>query len=345
MSGPLEQPSATRRLAVVGTDLKFIKPLIARFEATGRFQVRVDQWPKFRAHDPERTEEILAWADIVVCEWAGPNAVLASEAKRADQRLVVRLHRMELSHPEWRDIDVSAVDLVVTVGPYYRRRVIEVTGWPESKVTIIPNFVDEAALALPKSREARFNLGMIGYASSRKRLDLALDLLSEVRRRDPSYRLRLKGDQPWGLKWVEDRPSEVDFFGRIRRRLDDDADLARAVSFDPPGADIGPWLQQIGFIVSTSDDESFHLSPAEGMASGAVPVIRPWPGADEIYEREWVVDGTVEQAERVVSLGATEQTWAAAGERAQNQVLSRYRLDEVTDTWLGRALADPGSGR
>ena len=344
MSSPPEQPGTTRRLAVVGTDLKFIRPLLTRFEATGRFRVRVDEWPKFRAHDPESTEEILAWADIVVCEWAGPNAVLASRAKRPNQRLVVRLHRMELSHPEWREIDISAVDLVVAVGPYYRRRIIEVTGWPESKVTVIPNFVDEEALALPKTDDARFHLGMIGYASSRKRLDLALDLLTEVRRREPRYRLRLKGDQPWGLKWVEDRPAEVDFFGRIRRRLDDDADLAGAVSFDPPGSDIGPWLQQIGFIVSTSDDESFHLSPAEGMASGAVPVIRPWPGADEIYEREWVVDGSADQAERIVSLGATEQTWAAAGERARHQVLARYRLGDVTDLWLERALGDPGSG-
>ena len=37
-------------------------------------------------------------------------------------------------------------------------------------------------------------------------------------------------------------------------------------------------LRGVDWVLSTSDDESFHLSPAEGMASGAVPAVLPWPG-------------------------------------------------------------------
>ena len=184
MSTPPEYPQA-RRLAVVGTDLKFITPLVRRFEESPRYVVRVDEWPKYRAHDEAATGEIIEWADTIVCEWAGPNAVIASREKRPDQRLVVRLHRMELGHPDWRDIDIDAVDVVVTVGPYYRRRVREVTGWPEDKVRLVPNFVDVDAIDLPKTDEARFHLGMIGVSSARKRLDIALDVLAELRADDP----------------------------------------------------------------------------------------------------------------------------------------------------------------
>ncbi len=326
-------------LAIVGTDLKFIRPLLARFEREEGIRVRVDEWPKFRVHDPSITKEVLTWADVIVCEWAGPNAVIASQAKRADQRMIVRLHRMELAHPEWRNIEIDAVDLVVTVGPHYRRRVVEVTGWPEAKVVVIPNFVDETVFALPKQDGSRFHLGMIGYASERKRVDLALDVLTELQQSDPRYRLFLKGSLPWGLKWVEDRPEEAGYFNRIRQRLDENQELGQAVTFDPPGDDVATWLRKIGFVLSTSDDESFHLSPAEGMASRAVPVIRPWPGADEIYDPEWIVDGARMMAATILAIAADEKVWRETGARAQREVLSKYRLDDIARMWLARIMA------
>jgi glycosyltransferase involved in cell wall biosynthesis len=306
--------------------------LIGRFETAG-MEVRVDEWPKFRIHDRKATKAVLKWAQVVICEWAGPNAVVASRLKSPGQRLIVRLHRMELSHPEWRDIDIEAVDRVVAVGPHYRRQILEVTGWPDDKIMLIPNFVDETALSLPKMEDARFNLGMLGYASQRKRVDLALDVLMRVRAGDARFRLFLKGSDPWSLKWVEDRPEEVAFFARVRHTLDSEPILNGGVIFDPPGPDVGPWLQKIGFVLSTSDDESFHLSPAEGMASGAVPVVGNWPGADEIYAPEWVLDGAATMAKRILAVGAEEESWREAGQRAQQEVLSKYSLDRVAGLW------------
>ena len=63
-------------------------------------EVRVDQWPALGKHDPEVSRELAEWADVIICEWCGPNAVWYSEwlkkHGRPDQRLVVRLHRFEL---------------------------------------------------------------------------------------------------------------------------------------------------------------------------------------------------------------------------------------------------------
>lgn len=332
------------KVAIVGTDLKFIEPLIERFEMSGRFHIRVDEWPKFRVHDEEQTRDVIDWADTIVCEWAGPNAVLASRMKRPRQRLVVRLHRMELSHDYWKEVDFESVDLVVTVGPYYRRRTIETTGWPAEKVIVVPNGVDTAVFDVAKTPDAIHNLGMIGAASARKRLDLALDVLRDLRSVDDRFRLFVKGASPWGLKWVEDRRDEVEFFEKIRERLDTDPMLAGAVTFDPPGSDVADWLRNIGFVLSTSDDESFHLSPAEGMASRSVPVIRPWPGAAEIYDEQWLAEDSEAMAQRILSYAADQEMWAAAGSRARKEVVGSYELENVAEKWMRDVLQAPIAG-
>ena len=72
------------------------------------------------------------------------------------------------------------------------------------------------------------------------------------------------------------------------------------------------WLRRIGFVLSTSDDESFHVAPAEGMASGAVPVIRHWPGAETIYDTRWIRETPAEMAASIAAL-ASPDDWEAAG--------------------------------
>lgn len=339
MSRPPESRHG-HRLAVVGTDLKFINPLLPYFSSAG-YDVQVDEWPKFRTNDEAGTKRLLSWADTVVCEWAGPNAVTASRHKRNGQRLIVRLHRMELAHPYWRDIDIEAVDCVVTVGPYYRRKTLEVTGWPEDKLVVVPNFVDPDLLDRPKDPEAIHNIGMIGIASSRKRVDLALDALAVVRERDARARLFLKGQDPWNTKWVSDRPEEVEYFDRIRERIATDPRLGEAVVFDPPGDDVGDWLTKIGTILSTSDDESFHLSPAEGMASGAVPIVRTWPGADEIYDSRWLVGDAAEMGDRLLGLISDPIPWSLDRERARAEALNEFAISRVADIWVEEVLARP----
>ncbi|WP_051456756.1 hypothetical protein [Brochothrix campestris] len=52
---------------------------------------------------------------------------------------------------------------------------------------------------------------------------------------------------------------------------------------------MGEWFKKIGYTLSTSDNESFHLAPMEGMASGAFPCILNWEGAESIYPESSIV--------------------------------------------------------
>ena len=144
---------------------------------------------------PTRAVAANAWADVVLCEWAGANAVWRAHRKRPGQRLMVHLHRFELETAWPAAVDWRAVDRLVAVSPAYAD--ILRTKLPAARVVAVPNCVDETALDRAKTPGARFHLGLLGAVPKRKRLDLALDLVTDVRRRDERFRLFVKSRMPW----------------------------------------------------------------------------------------------------------------------------------------------------
>jgi glycosyltransferase involved in cell wall biosynthesis len=269
---------------------------------------------------------------VVICEWCGPNAIWYSKHKRRGARLLVRLHRFELSSPYPAQVKIAAVDQVICVSNHYARLCRERTGWPEAKVVTVPNALNIGQLDRPKLDGARFHLGIIGVVPSRKRIDLALDVLAELRRDDDRYLLFVKSAMPWEHWWVWQHQDERDHFNDALRRAQREELLRGAVVFDDAGPDVAAWLRRVGFVLSTSDDESFHVAPAEGMASRAVPVVRHWPGAETIYDMRWVHRGPAEMAAAVAAVSA-ESAWREAGDMAHDQAAARFALSGVCATW------------
>jgi glycosyltransferase involved in cell wall biosynthesis len=334
------------KVVVAGHDLKFFTRLMDHLAARPDIELRVDRWPALGRHDPERSRGLVGWADVVVCEWCGPNAVWYSEHLkkhgRPDQRLIVRLHRFELYGAWPRRLDIGAINRVICVSPHYADLTRKMTGWPAEKITVIPNWVDDAQFDRAKLPGAQHHLGMIGIAPWRKRLDLAVDVLEELRRRDPRFTLFVKSKLPWDLPWIWNRTEEREAFERLFRRIRRSPLLARSVVFDPSGPDVAAWLRRVGFVLSTSDDESFHLAPAEGMASGAVPALLGWPGADTIYDRHWIHDSPSAMADAIAAT-VEEGRWDEERARARAEVRRAYALDLVCDRWAA-LLMSSGDG-
>jgi glycosyltransferase involved in cell wall biosynthesis len=320
------------RVAVAGHDLKFFLPLLGYLRLQPELEVRVDQWSGLGKHDVALSRELAAWADVVICEWCGPNAVWYSKHKRRGSRLLVRLHRFELTSPYPAQVKIAAVDQVICVSMHYARLTRERTGWPDTKVVTVPNALNIGQLDRPKLDGARFHLGMIGVVPSRKRIDLALDVLAELRRDDDRYQLFIKSAMPWEHWWVWQHQAERDHFNDALRRAQRSELLRGAVVFDDAGPDVAAWLRRVGFVLSTSDDESFHVAPAEGMASRAVPVLRHWPGAETIYDMRWIHRGTQEMAAAIGAL-TDMAAWREAGEAAHRQAADRFALQQVCETW------------
>jgi glycosyltransferase involved in cell wall biosynthesis len=325
-------------VVIAGHDLKFFTPLLDYLRLQPDLEVRLDQWAALGKHDAGVSRELAAWADVVVCEWCGPNAVWYSRHKRRGSRLLVRLHRFELTSPYPAQVKIGAVSQVVCVSRYYAQLTREQTGWPEAKVVTVPNAIDVAQLDRPKLDGARFHLGLVGIVPSRKRLDLALDVLEELRREDERYLLFIKSGMPWEHWWVWQNPAEREHYASALRRVQRSPLLRGAVVFDDAGPDVAAWLRRVGFMLSTSDDESFHVAPAEGMASRAVPVLRHWPGAETIYDMRWIHENPAEMAAAIAALG--EADWRSAGDEAHAQVAAAFNLPRVCEAWRGLLTTD-----
>ena len=333
------RPPGRRRVVVAGHDLKFFTPLLSYLRLQPDLEVRLDQWAALGQHDPAASRELAAWADVVICEWCGPNAVWYSRHKRRGSRLLVRLHRFELRSPYPGQLRISAVNQVICVSKHYARLCREYTGWPETKVATVPNALDVAQLDRPKLDGARFHLGLVGMVPSRKRLDLALDVLEELRREDDRYLLFVKSGMPWEHWWVWQNPAEREHYADALRRVQRSPLLRGAVVFDDAGPDVAAWLRRVGFMLSTSDDESFHVAPAEGMVSRAVPVLRHWPGAETIYDMRWIHRGPAEMAAAIMAVG-DEHDWRAAGDDAHAQAAAAFNLARVCQAWYGLLTED-----
>jgi hypothetical protein len=320
------------KVAVAGHDLKFSGPLLEYLRQQPGLELRTDHWISLGEHDERASQEIADWADVVICEWCGPNAIWYSKHKRKGTRLIVRLHRFEVFARYPYGVKISAVDQVVTVDKYYAQLVAEKTGWPAQKIVALPNTVEVGQLDRPKLDGARFNLGLIGIVPSRKRIDLALDVLEELRRDDERYMLSVKSGMPWDLWWIWQKPEERGHYAAALHRIQRSPLLRGAVVFDQKGPDVPAWLRRVGFMLSTSDDESFHVAPVEGMVSGAVPVIRHWPGAETVYDTRWIHETPHEMAAAVAALGSGEQ-WREAGALAKAQAIEAYASPPVFATW------------
>ncbi|MGP4917150.1 glycosyltransferase [Brachybacterium tyrofermentans] len=295
----------TKTVLFAGHDLKFVRPYIDYLQAHG-VETLIDQWANHNQHDSEESEELLKRADVVWCEWGLGNAVWYSKRVRNGQKLFVRVHLQEIDRQYLSDIDHESVNKYIFVGDLIRSSAIVSHGVPESRCIVIPNFVSTSDLVRPKAADAEFTLGLVGIVPERKRLDLAIDLLEALRSRDARYRLRIKGKRPEEYAWMLNRPEEMQFYeAQYERiyRLNRQADEV-LVAFDPHGSDMADWYSSVGTVLSTSDFESFHLTLADGIASGADAVSLAWDGSDLIYPDSMLFADLTEMAEGILDESA-----------------------------------------
>lgn len=316
LAAPVRRPP---RVLVAGHDFKFFGVQERALRAAGAVVLH-DVWSGHDEHDAEASEGLLARADVVVAAWCLANAVWYARHRRPGQRLVVQLHRFELETAYPHDLDVDAVDLVVVPGPHLRDEACARFGWPPGRVAVVANPVEVERFDRAKSPGAAWTLGLLGWDRRLKRLDLALDLLERLRRDDERFRLKLKGQPGRGAP---------EYFEAQQARI---AALDGAVDVEPFGAAVEEWFAGVGFVLSLSDVESFHLALAEGMASRAVPVIRRRAGTDALWPPEWVHDDVEAMAGWVSGLAGTPEA-AQVGEQARAHVAAHYAADVVTAAW------------
>lgn len=279
-----------KTLLFAGHDFKFCREILAYYRNSGRYDVLMDKWEGHGQHDLERSRELLDRADIIFCEWGLGNARWYSREKKAGQRLIIRMHRQEIETIYIDEIAKERVDRFIFVSPHWAEKFVRRLELDRSRISVIANLVDVDRFSPGDgSGRSRYRIGMQGYVPRLKRLDRAIDLLLELRKSDDRYHLSIKGKSPEDLRWMHSRAwrPELEWYRDQMKRIEQ-AGLTGHVVFEPHSPDIENWYRELGFILSLSDFESFHLACAEGMAAGAIPAIRGWPGAGAIYPKELI---------------------------------------------------------
>jgi len=294
------RPSKLETILVAGHDLKFINSHIRKFKEKG-FKVLTDKWNGHQGHNEMQSYSKLTDSDVVICEWALGNSVWYTNRKLEEQKFMVRLHLQEESTDYPKNIALENIDFFNFINHQVERNVSEKFFNAEKVGDFFPNYIHFDEFSLPKITESKYTIGFIGIVPQRKRFDLALDFLESVRTIDKRYTLRVKGKLPEDFPWMKNRPEELSYYEEQYKRIEESALLKDAVIFDGHGNDMDHWFTTVGYIVSTSDFEGSHQAVAEGMASGCVPLILPWEGADELYPKRYVFNSINGMVDKVIN--------------------------------------------
>ncbi|MCG7275742.1 glycosyltransferase [Corynebacterium singulare] len=320
-----------QRIVVASHDLKFMGELMEFLTRNPSFEVRQDKWITLHTHDEETSRELADWADTVFCEWAGPSLAWYSNNLPDETKLVARLHRFELDGPWMEGVAWDKVDKMIFVSDWVRKQAIARFGLAENQTMVLPNTVDLLDFDRPKTSDAQFALGLVGMVPFLKRPDRALDLIEQLAKIDERYILRIKGRMPWEYPHVWSNPVQkqlyLDFFERIARS----ELLTEHVVFDPFSADIASWHRGVGYILSPSELESFHLAPAEGMAARTIPVFWQREGVKEVFG-DYAQDCSPEDHIKVILEGRENESFKEMGSAAREYSRS-WDVTAVMPQW------------
>lgn len=330
----IDKPIKT--ILIAGHDLKFAKLLIDELESKAEFKVLIDQWEGHNKHNEIKSRELLNQADIIFCEWGLGNLVWYSHNKKQGQKLITRIHAQELKTRHLDQCNHSNIDNYIFVSPYYFELMIAEFSLERKKCKMIFNMVDIELLNKPKLEGAEFNLGMIGDVPQSKRLDRALDLFELLYQKDKRYKLYIKGKRPEEYPWMHSKgkSDEMAFYQTQYDRIKDNG-WEENVIFEGYGP-INEWLRKIGWIISTSDNESFHLAVAEGMASGSIPMILNWKGARAIYNQEFIFNDVITAVNSVENLRFKSEQ--SLKNFAQKRFCGKYNSYLIINTLIGSKI-------
>ncbi|MEC1281316.1 glycosyltransferase family 4 protein [Bacillus paralicheniformis] len=320
-----------KKLVIAGHDLKFAEDIISVLEKSDNFSIKIDKWKGHNVHDEEYSRECLKWADIIFCEWGLGNAVWYSNHKLPQQKLIVRMHAQELKTVYPRQFRIENINKIIAISPYIYEEFYRVFKFPREKMLMIYNSIDTKVLNKTK-KDSDFNLGFIGMCPKLKRLDLAIDIFEKLWTLDNRYKLYIKGKHPQEYPWLWNNETERDFYETVFQRIRE-AEWRDSVIFDGFGNDVPEWLQKINFVLSTSDSESFHLAPGEGMASGAFPVILNWDGSNTIYSSEYIHQNVDECVKKIIEINSISDK-NAMREKLVKYTEEYFDVNKIAAQWI-----------
>jgi glycosyltransferase involved in cell wall biosynthesis/Flp pilus assembly protein TadD len=266
VSAPSETaPLSGRKIAFFASHDTFVKDFVS--DCSTNNTVRV-----FNGATVERMEELLRWAEIAWFEWCDQLLIAATSLPK-HCKIICRLHSYEAFTDMPEQVDWSKVDRLV----YVNQSVRDIVGprIPSTvPTTVIHNGVDINRYVIPADKPRTKKIASVGYINYKKNPALLLYCFKKIYEYDPEYTFHIAG--------VHQDPRIQLYMENFLKRH------PLPVFFEGWTEDMPSWYRDKQFVISTSLFESFHYSIAEGMASGVLPLVHDWYGADYLYPTDYM---------------------------------------------------------
>lgn len=318
-------PSKRVRFLLTGHDLKFFRPLLPYFEHD--YEVTIQEYDDYRLMNKREAKKLLLGQDIIWCEWMLFNAAWYSKHVYPHQKLFIRAHRFEIEKNYGFLIDLANVEKIITVSYYYYEAFIEKFRIPRSKITVVNNFVETEKYTCDKNTDYQYHLAMIGSVPSLKGFDKAVELLHRLNQVDERFCLYVAGKRPeeWPNAW--NIPHERAYFLKVYDKIKEYG-LTDRVIFTG-WVDNKEFLKDIGYVLSMSSIESFHLAPLEGMASSSIALALKWPGVEYIYPKENCYDSLEDMVDVIVKYSRDLKLLQKDGMIGKSFVCEQYDISNI----------------
>jgi len=219
-------------------------------------------------------------AQTVWLEWGSELAIEATSdpMQLKGKKVIVRMHSFEILNRLAAKINFQAVTDVVFVCHYMRRlfeRLMPGRLTEHHRVHIIHNGIKlERFPFIPD--KGRKKIAVVGKLDAKKDPMLMIQAFTFLRHRHPELELHVAGGPDDNRYYL----SLPDFLAKN--------DLEQCTRFYGQVKDIPGWLADKDFILCTSPIESQGVGLLEAMHRGLRPLIYDFPGAEDLYPRQWL---------------------------------------------------------
>lgn len=316
-----------KRLLVTGYDLKFIKPVFKYLKED--YNIKIDEWVDTCTHDEQKSKELLNWTDFIFCEWLLGNSVWYSKKKMGHQKLIIRAHKFELSRDYGNQINYSRVDGVIVVSYYYLELFASTFKIPREKMILLSNYVETNIYTGIKNEGFKHNIAIVGYVPKWKGLLKGLKILKMLKEEDKKFKLYLMGKDYKEVDWIWNNPEERSYFTECENFIKENH-LEDSIV-------IKGWVQRskmfsnIGYVLSVSDIESFHLAPAEGLCDGTLSFFLDWKGVEYIYPEKLIFKNINDMKNMILATYYDKDKYNKLRKEMQDYVIKEFAIEKFVD--------------
>jgi glycosyltransferase involved in cell wall biosynthesis len=256
-----------KKILFVANMPSFIVPIVEYFN-------KKDDWTAtlFVDGTEEELQAHIDSAHVIWIEWCNEVAIaMTNLIKDKKAKVICRLHSYEAFTTMPAQVDWTKIDHLIFVNPSVME-IMKMSGLyqvvPSSvTVSIIPNTIEDNKWVLTDITEKKSKIAYVGHINYKKDSSLIFPIAEALPEPYSIYSAGLFQDLRYKLMFDQ-------YMGSVKNPK---------VHFTGKQDNMSRWMVDKRFTLNTSLFESFNYGIAEGMLSGAIPLVRNWLGADNVY--------------------------------------------------------------